>query len=1135
VATIHGTETDDELEGTAVGDTIYGHGGNDVIDGRGGQDRMEGGTGDDTYIVDTAADTVVEQAGEGFDTVRTTISAYALTAHVERLYYFGPSTASFRGTGNALGNYIEGGAGDDFLDGGEGADTLVGLGGNDTYYVDHAGDVVVEAVGGGAWDSVRTTLSAYTLPTNVEWLFYAGPAGVGFTGTGNAQNNLLVGGSGNDVLDGGGGGDQMKGGLGDDSYFAEHDGDYVEEYAGEGIDSVYTTRTSFVLWDNVEKVYFTGPAGTTFFASGNGLDNHLEGGSGSDVLAGYGGNDTLVGRQGDDTYFVENAGDVVVEAANEGHDSVISALTSYTLGANVERLAYNGTVGAAFFGTGNSLDNIIEGGSGNDTLNGMAGADAMYGYGGDDTYHVDHQNDYVEEGIGGGTDRVVTTLGGYTLGANVEQLVYAGPGNIGFQGYGNELANFIQGGAGDDVLNGRGGADTLVGLGGDDTYEIDNSADAVVEAAGGGTDWVIATGLAHYTLGAHVENFAFLGTTAVSVYGNALANVLMGDAGNDTLNGMGGADQMYGGAGNDYYFVDKVATGSESGDLVVEYANSGKDTVYASVVSYVLPDHVEDLINNNAPGVAFFGWGNALNNVIQGGDANDELNGGGGADILYGMKGDDIYFVDNSGDYTGEYAGEGTDTVIVQTLTAWTLRPNVENLEYWGGANFTGIGNDLANRITGGDSNDMLDGRGGADTLVGGLGNDIYFVDDAGDSVVEKAGEGIDIVNAYLSAHTLAANVENLVYQGAYGVAFTAIGNALDNMIEAGEGNDYIDGGAGADRMTGRNGNDTYIVDNLGDVVIEHSLGGIDEVRTSIGSRSDYSQMYTLPAHVENLTGTSSAAQGVYGNALDNVIKMGPGGDLVVLHDGGVDTVESGGGNDFIYFGSTLTAADKANGGAGFDTVGLIGHYHELVLGEASLVSIEKLAVYGSGPNAVPFNYDITTVDANVAGRGNLMVVGLSLSAAEKLTFNGSAETDGSFNIRGGKGADILTGGAGNDQIYGNLGADRLRGGAGDDQFEYNSVSESTFHARDEILDFTLGDKINLWNIDADGNAANGNGRFAFIGSTAFGGTAGQVRTQQLEGGWLVEADVNGDALADMSIIVHTSPGHILSATDFVL
>jgi Ca2+-binding RTX toxin-like protein len=177
-------------------------------------------------------------------------------------------------------------------------------------------------------------------------------------------------------------------------------------------------------------------------------------------------------------------------------------------------------------------------------------------------------------------------------------------------------------------------------------------------------------------------------------------------------------------------------------------------------------------------------------------------------------------------------------------------------------------------------------------------------------------------------------------------------------------------------------------------------------------------------------------------------------------------------------------------------------------------------------------------IDANLAAGGYMMVEGLSLSASETFVFNGSAETNGTYTARGGLANDTITGGGGNDQIYGNYGADVLKGGAGRDLFEYYAAGESTAASTDTILDFTRGDRINLWVMDADGNSANGNNAFSWIGTGAFTHSAGQLRAFQDSADptkWIVEADVNGDGAADLTIHLYAQPGHILGASDFIL
>ena len=197
---------------------------------------MAGGTGNDTYVVDNAGDVVVEAAGEGTDSVQSSI-AYTLGDHLENLTLTGSS--GLAGTGNALdnrltgnsgANTLTGGAGNDTLDGGSGSDTMRGGTGDDIYVVGSTGDVVAELADEGV-DTVQSSVT-YTLGADIENLTLTGSSSLSGTGnaldnviTGNSGSNTLTGGAGNDTLDGGNGSDTMRGGTGDDIYVVGSSGD----------------------------------------------------------------------------------------------------------------------------------------------------------------------------------------------------------------------------------------------------------------------------------------------------------------------------------------------------------------------------------------------------------------------------------------------------------------------------------------------------------------------------------------------------------------------------------------------------------------------------------------------------------------------------------------------------------------------------------------------------------------------------------------------------------------------------------------------------------------------------------------------------------------------------------------------
>jgi Ca2+-binding RTX toxin-like protein len=296
--------------------------------------------------------------------------------------------------------------------------------------------------------------------------------------------------------------------------------------------------------------------------------------------------------------------------------------------------------------------------------------------------------------------------------------------------------------------------------------------------------------------------------------------------------------------------------------------------------------------------------------------------------------------------------------------------------------------------------------------------------------------------------------------------------------------------------------------------------------------------LYILPANVENLIGTSTGDQGVRDNALDNQISMGVGNDLIVADQGGEDVVNGGDGNDFLYFGAAWSSGDQAIGGAGYDTLGLLGS-SVITFDSADLSEIEQISVYsGTFDGSGSFNYSLTMHNSNVASGKTLLVTAMSLTATEGLTFNGAAELDGAFTVLGGAGIDSITGGAGkdylageagtdvlaggdgNDVLIGGAGADQLTGGGGRDSFRYTSTDDSNRDTGvDLITDFgnVPGERIDLSAIDAN-SLLGGNQAFSFIGDAAFSSTAGQLRIMKDSNGCFVEGDTNGDGTADFVI-----------------
>jgi Ca2+-binding RTX toxin-like protein len=218
----------DELYGFGGNDTLYGLDGHDYLEGGPGADLMYGGLGDDNYVVDNAGDQAVEQAGEGVDTIYSSIT-FALSSNVENLSLTG--NGDINGTGNALSNDLSGTAGSNVLDGREGADTMAGSAGDDVYIVDSSADIVAEFAGEGN-DTIFSSASFSLAGGGVETLILSGTAAINATGDdsanhlqGNAADNILSGRGGNDVLTGGPGQDIFL----DKSYYLN--GDTISDFA----------------------------------------------------------------------------------------------------------------------------------------------------------------------------------------------------------------------------------------------------------------------------------------------------------------------------------------------------------------------------------------------------------------------------------------------------------------------------------------------------------------------------------------------------------------------------------------------------------------------------------------------------------------------------------------------------------------------------------------------------------------------------------------------------------------------------------------------------------------------------------------------------------------------------------------
>lgn len=298
---------------------------------------------------------------------------------------------------------------------------------------------------------------------------------------------------------------------------------------------------AIVIGNNLPNILIGTNLGDTI--SGLGGNDVLIGLAGNDVLNGGLGADVMIGGAGNDVYVVDNVGDVVAEAFNEGIDTIQSSIT-LSLSVNgrfdVENLTLTGAL--AISGGGNALGNRIVGNNAGNTLSGLAGSDTLAGLGG---------NDF----LFGGTEN-----------------------------------DFLFGGTGNDLLNGGTGADTMRGEANNDTYVVDNAGDVVIEAFNAGIDTIQSSITLSLNVAGRldVENLTLTGANPISGFGNTLNNVIIGNnaantlsglGGNDRLFGQGGNDSLFGGIGNDFHSggtgADSITTGTGVDTVIFNTALGG--------------------------------------------------------------------------------------------------------------------------------------------------------------------------------------------------------------------------------------------------------------------------------------------------------------------------------------------------------------------------------------------------------------------------------------------------------------------------------------------------------------------------------------------------------------------------------
>jgi Ca2+-binding RTX toxin-like protein len=1077
-----GSAFNDSLTGDASENTLSGGAGDDTLNPgantAGGVDLLDGGTGSDTasFTGYTAAVTAtLNGAADGTAAVGGV--AIAALRNMENLLGGGGNDSL---TGDANANVIDGGFGDDVLDGGAGVDTLAFRGatavtvdlslltaqntgfGNDTILgfenvrTGSAGDTVTGDAngniffdGGGAdayngaggsdtvdysaaTSSVTVNLNTVTAQntgasggsdtiTNIENV--VGAAAFANALTGNASANRLVGGSGADLLVAGAGDDVVIGGAGNDTLFGDNNGTLS---AQEGADVL------------------EGGAGNDFIVGGQGNDT-LRGGDGDDQLLGGvasatqaftddGGQDSFDGGEGADiayAYYTNQTGAIAFDLANLAGNSAITmggvAAGSFT---SIERIIFRGGLGADTVkggGTldtlvGNAGDDVLDGWFGNDTLSGGLGSDTLIGGEGLDTatyvnataaVNVDLRIQGVAQDTGGeGSDTLI----------GVEYLTGSAYGDT-LQG--NDDFNLIIDSAVEAGASAFSQSDTLSGFAGNDSIFVTRLAAAaatLVNVDGGtGDDFLELRG------GALSANL-LSGTTALTTGLSATAYLALGTTSNDRNLDIVSVD---GGAGNDRIVLTGVASATVN-------AGSGADIVSISMRGGAGVNNYQLSLGSGADILQLGVGTNAAGST----DAAATARTSRITDFEVGNAGDRLEMTSflNLG-LTGYTAGTNAFTSghlrLIQSGTDLLLQADRDGTGTTNG--FVTLFR-ISNTYTGGLTAFNFDGFIGNLTLTG-LAIDETIIGATGNDVLSGAG-GNDVL----------------------------IGLAGNDTLDGGSGDDLLRGGTGDDVLIGGSGNDTAsFSESAAGVTVNLNLTGVQVtgegsdtlsgIENLIGSAFD--DVLTGDAGVNRIDG-GTGNDTISGGAGNDQLVGGAGNDRFLLQDVGDDNADGGAGLDTFYLGAAFTGADVVDGGEGNDVLALQGDYSNRTT-FTNMTSIASVSLY-SGANGSfgdtannRYSYNLATVNANVAAGEVFKINGANLQAGENLTFDGSAESDGSFLVYGGLGTDMLTGGQLGDSFVfaqdGRFGSgDTVDGGAGYDvvylrgdySFDFNDAGYST-------------------------------------------------------------------------------------------
>ncbi|MCA3344939.1 MAG: hypothetical protein ING24_21210 [Roseomonas sp.] len=1026
--------TDDTLIGLAGHDTLLGFGGVDLLFGGDGNDLLDGGDLADWLYGDSGDDTL--HGSDGHDVL------------------YADNQAEGAGDTNNNRNFISGGTGDDILLGAWGKDSLEGNDGNDLLIGGVSGDFLKGGAGADIFlidlstspQSVSNLLSADTIADfsfeDQDVLSFglaggvvniaSGPAPLVWSGVMVAPNGPELG----LVLpDNGIGLGFVQAWLIAAAPSETSSGVWcavdLDQDGFLGVEDILI-RVQMPLLQATNLYNYAAP-GSFGGLAGDARDDVLTALSEGSWVFGLGGADALLGQAATDRLL-----------GGDGNDSL----------------------------AGDAGDDLLWGGAGSDWVLGGSGHDALYAEG----MALEDEDDSAALNRLEGEEGNDSLFGGrgldLLLGGNDADFLYGGEGH-----------DTLEGGSGNDTLIGSDGDNMLVGGGGTDSIDGGSGNDRIVWTdnldsldGGDGFDWlIVSTGLfvdlgltekqivggartvgfeavdgrsatASMTLlGSADGSYLFSGVQDDTLFGGTGDDILQSGAGSDTLNGGTGVNILEGGIGNDLY----IGVGPD--DLILENFAEGLDTII-SAIDFYLPPEIETLVlAPSSEATRGFGGsgnnfllGNANNNELVGGDGGDTISGYDGADTLDGGSGDDSLNGDG-----------GTDLVSYVEMTSSVTVSIADGIAIGAGGNDTLIGfenvlggvgadcllgNTLANHLIGSDGDDTLEGAAGNDLLDGSSGNDWAFY------AAATSGVTVDLVTGRTSGAHGADTLDGIGnVQGGLG-ADSLRGNANENILVGGDGNDVIDGGEGSDWASY-----VYLTAASQGVTVDLALG------TSFGAAGND----TL-AGIENVI-AGAGDDSLLGDGNANLLTGGSGADT--LSGGtGQDTLDGGAGDDRL----ELSQLDflHADGGGGTDTLALTisGFVLNLAnIGVSNLLGVEAIDL-GAGGNTLRITAlkvlslsdtsntlhvtggagaslefdDAGWVQGTISGGFVTFTNGAAtaLVAEALVALAPSGPTNGDDNLTAAADNDSIDALSGNDSIFGDAGDDTLAGGAGADTMD---------------------------------------------------------------------------------------------------